>query len=126
MPDVVRAQFRETLAKLEEQALSGIDLAVESLDRAMEAVQHQDVELAAMVIADDDRIDGRYLEVHQSILSALALQAPVAGDLRVIAALLHVIKHVERMGDQCVNICKLVPLAGHEPPVDEEMLGMIQ
>ena len=69
-----------------------------------------------MVIADDDRIDGRYLEVHQGILSLLALQAPVAGDLRLVAALLHVIKHIERMGDQCVNIAKLIPLAGHEPP----------
>ena len=75
-----------------------------------------------MVIADDDRIDGRYLEVHQGILSLLALQAPVAGDLRVVAALLHVIKHVERMGDQCVNMAKLVPLDGHEPPADQQML----
>ena len=78
-----------------------------------------------MVIADDDRIDGRYLEVHQGILSLLALQAPVAGDLRLVAALLHVIKHVERMGDQCVNIAKLVPLAGHEPPADARMLANI-
>ena len=99
-------------AELEEQALGGIDIVVASLDRAMEAFEHQDVELASMVIADDDRIDGRYLEVHQSILSLLALQAPVAGDLRVVAALLHVIKHVERMGDQCVNIAKLVPVGG--------------
>ncbi len=78
-----------------------------------------------MVIADDDRIDGRYLEVHQGILSLLALQAPVAGDLRLVAALLHVIKHVERMGDQCVNMAKLVPLAGHEPPSDETILSNI-
>ena len=77
------------------------------------------------MIADDDRIDGRYLEVHQGILTLLALQAPVASDLRLIAALLHVIKHVERMGDQCVNIAKLVPLAGHEPPADDEMLAKI-
>ncbi len=75
----------------------------------LEALEHQDVELAAIVIADDDRIDGRYLEVHQGILSLLALQAPVAGDLRIVAALLHVIKHVERMGDQCVNIAKTDP-----------------
>ncbi|MEA2124401.1 MAG: phosphate transport system protein [Solirubrobacteraceae bacterium] len=121
----MRIHFREELAELEERALGGIDIVVSSLDRAIESVTHQDVELAGMVIADDDRIDGRYLEVHQSILSLLALQAPVAGDLRVIAALLHVIKHVERMGDQCVNIAKLVPLAGHDPPTDAEMLGMI-
>ncbi len=89
------------------------------MDRTLEAVEHQDIELAELVIADDDRIDGRYLEVHQAILSLLALQAPVAGDLRLVAALLHVIKHAERMGDQCVNIAKLIPLAGHEPPADE-------
>jgi phosphate transport system protein len=125
MAEPVRTQFREELALLENQALSGIDLVVSSLDQALEAVNHQDVELAGMVIADDDRIDGRFLEVHQSIQSLLARQAPVAGDLRVIAALLHVIKHVERMGDQCVNIAKLVPLAGHEPPVDNELLAMV-
>ncbi len=70
-------------------------------------------------------MDGRYLEVHQGLLSLLALQAPVAGDLRVVAAILHLIKHVERMGDQCVTICKLLPLSGHEPPVQEEVLSRI-
>ena len=121
----LRVHFRQELAELEARALGGIDIVVSSLDRAIEAVRHQDIELAGMVILDDDRIDGRYLEVHQSILSLLALQAPVARDLRVIAALLHVIKHVERMGDQCVNIAKLVPLAGNDPPRDDEMLDMV-
>jgi phosphate transport system protein len=88
----------------------------------MEALSHQDVELAQMVIHDDDRIDGRYLEVHQGVLSLLATQAPVAGDLRLVAALLHVIKHIERMGDQCVNIAKVIPLSGYEPPVRQEVL----
>ncbi len=101
-------------------------MVVNALDRALETVQHRDVELASMVIADDDRIDGRYLEVHQGVLSLLALQAPVAGDLRLVAAILHVIKHVERMGDQCVNMAKLVPLAGHDPPTDPEILSFIE
>jgi phosphate transport system protein len=78
-----------------------------------------------MVIADDDRIDGRYLEVHQGILSLLARQAPVATDLRLVAALLDVIKHVERMGDQCVNIAKTIPLTGHEPPIVPELLSTL-
>jgi len=122
-PNSNRHQFQEELARLEESALGGLDLVAQALDRSLETVQHQDVELASMVIADDDRIDGRYLEVHQGILSLLALQAPVAGDLRLVAALLHVIKHIERMGDQCVNMAKLVPLAGHEPPADTELLN---
>jgi phosphate transport system protein len=79
-----------------------------------------------MVVADDDRIDGRYLEVHQGILSLLARQAPVAGDLRIAAALLHVIRCIERMGDQCVNIAKLVPLSGYESPKDKEILDSIE
>jgi len=121
-----RVHFQEELAELERHALGGLDLVVGALNRALESVQHQDVELASMVIADDDRIDGRYLEVHQGILSLLALQAPVAGDLRVVAALLHVIKHVERMGDQCVNMAKLVPLDGYEAPAEQSLLDLIQ
>ena len=77
------------------------------------------------MIADDDRIDGRYLEVHQALITLLATQSPVATDLRLISALLHVLKNVERMGDQCVNICKVIPLTGNEPPADEEMVQLI-
>ena len=120
-----RLHFQQELRALEEQALGALDLVVSTLDRTLEALEHKDIELAALVVADDDRIDGRYLEVHQGILSLLALQAPVASDLRTVAALLHVIKHAERMGDQCVNIAKLLPLLGHEPPEDEELLGNI-
>lgn len=127
MTDVSRTRrgFREELANTEEAALGGLDLVIGQVERVTEAVEHQDVELAQFVIADDDRVDGRYLEVHQGILSLLALQAPVAGDLRIVAALLHVIKHVERMGDQCVNIAKLIPLTGHEPPVQPEILQKV-
>jgi phosphate transport system protein len=117
-----RGQFQQQLRELEAHTLGGLDLVIEQLDRVTEALLHQDVELAQMVIDDDDRVDGRYLEVHQGILSLLATQAPVAGDLRLVAALLHVIKHIERMGDQCVNIAKLIPLAGYDPPVRAEVL----
>ena len=117
-----RHEYRDELAKLEERALEGLDLVVASLDRTIESVQHQDIELAELVVADDDIIDGRYLEVHQSILALFATQAPVATDLRLIAALLHVMKNIERMGDQCVNIAKLIPIAGHEPPADERLI----
>ncbi len=122
----IRHQFRETLRELEEQTLGGLDMVVQQLDRALESVSYQDVELAGMVVADDDRIDGRYLEVHQGILSLLARQAPVAGDLRIVAALLHIIRCVERMGDQCVNIAKLVPLSGYEAPKDKDILDAIE
>ena len=124
-PDRGRQHFAAELARVEAQGLGGLDLVVTQLDRVMEALEHQDVELAAMVIGNDDLIDGRYLEVHQELLSLFALQAPVATDLRVVAAMLHVMKNLERMGDQCVNIAKTIPLTGHEPPVREEVLERI-
>jgi phosphate transport system protein len=122
MSTEARIHYQEELEKLEVRALEGLDLVVRSLDRTLEAVEHQDTELAELVIADDDVIDGRYLEIHQSILTLLATQAPVATDLRLISALLHVMKCMERMGDQCVNSAKLIPIVGHEPPADERML----
>jgi phosphate transport system protein len=125
MSPETRTSFREELERLENQTLGALDMVVEAVDRVAEAVQHQDIELAQLVIEDDDRIDGRYLEVHQGVLSLLARQAPVATDLRLIAALLDVIKHAERMGDQCVNVCKLLPLGGNEPPRHPEVLGKI-
>jgi phosphate transport system protein len=125
MAEHTRVHFQDELRGLEEQALGALDLVVTTLDRTLEALEHHDIELAAIVVLDDDRIDGRYLEVHQGILSLLALQAPVASDLRTVAALLHVIKHAERMGDQCVNIAKVLPLVGHQPPSDEPLLERI-
>ena len=124
MPET-RHQFRLDLKAMEDQVIGGLDLVIQQLDRAQESLSYQDVELAQIVVADDARIDGRYLEVHQGILSLLARQAPVAGDLRIIAALLHVVRCMERMGDQCVNIAKLVPLSGYESPKDKKIMDAI-
>jgi phosphate transport system protein len=120
-----RNRFREDLRALEEQALGGLDLVVSQLDRALESITYQDVELAGMVVADDDRIDGRYLEVHQGVLSLFARQPSHAEDLRLLAALLHMIRCIERMGDQCVNMAKLVPLSGYEAPKDKAILDLM-
>src|SRR5690348_7794085 len=119
---VSRAEYREELERLEASALDGLDVVASQLDRSIEAVEHNDSELAELIVANDDIVDGRYLEVHQAILTLLATQAPVATDLRLIAALLHLMKAVERMGDQCVNIAKMIPLTGHEPPADERIV----
>jgi phosphate transport system protein len=121
----IRVGYQEELARLEEQALEGFDMVVLALDRTLEAIANQDIELAQIVMDSDDQLDGRYLEVHQGLITLLATQSPVATDLRLIAALLHVIKNIERMGDQCVNTAKLIPLTGHEPPVDDRMIQRI-
>jgi phosphate transport system protein len=76
-------------------------------------------------LAEDDRIDELYLDVHHGLLTMLACQAPVATDLRLIAALLDVIRHVERMGDQCVNIAKILPLSECGTEADEDAVRLL-
>jgi phosphate transport system protein len=125
MPDKTRLHYQEELEALEKSTLEGLDMVVSALDRTLEAVEHQDIELAELVVSDDDRLDGRYLEVNQEILTLLATQAPVATDLRQISAMLHVLHSFERMGDQCVNICKVIPLTGHDAPQRPEMVDRI-
>ena len=125
MPSVDDA-FSDDLETLEALVLDGMDLVVAQLDRSLESLSYQDVELAGMVVLDDQRIDDRFLEVHQGILGLLARRPPDAQSLRLLAALLHVVRCVERMGDQCANIGKLVPLSGHEPPKDKETLDVIE
>jgi phosphate transport system protein len=118
--------FGEELGRLEDQVMGGLDLVVSQLDRALDAITFRNVELARMVAADDRRIDGRYIEVHQGVLSLLGRQPLFADDLRLAGALLHSIRCVERMGDQCANMAKLVQLSGDEASSDFELLDVIE
>jgi phosphate transport system protein len=120
-----RIEFHEQIQELEDETLSTLELTSGALDQAIEAVLTSDDELAVMVINNDDRIDGRYLDVHQGVLNLIARQAPVASDLRLVAAVLHTIRHVERIGDLCVNIAKMVPLMGDTPPGAEDIVAKL-
>jgi phosphate transport system protein len=126
MEHTLRHAFIAQLEELERQVLGGFAEVGEQLVRAMRAVSGCDAALAAVVVAADRPINHRYLDIHHRAITLLASQAPVAGDLRLVAALLHVVWCLERMGDQCVNIAKLVPLSGHESPRDEQMLAVIE
>ena len=78
-----RHRFHEALVELEQKTLDGIEMVIVQLDRALQSVGSGDAELAAAVVADDERINERYREIHEDALSLLARQAPVAGDLRL-------------------------------------------
>jgi phosphate transport system protein len=118
MPTEGRLHLRDEIRALEKRALDGMNIVADQLDRTLRVVVDRDFAMADMVIADDDRIDGRFIEIHQEILTLIARQAPVATDLRLLAALLDVIRRIERMGDQCVNVCKVLLLAPEAPSDD--------
>ena len=103
-----RRHFHEELGALETQVHAMGDLADRALGKSLVALEADEVTLADEVIRDDDDLDNRYLSVEKGTLELLALQTPVAVDLRLISVLLHTNLHLERVGDMAVNISKIV------------------
>jgi phosphate transport system protein len=104
---MTRQSFHEELEKTELELLSLGELAAASVQRSIEALIQHDDEKAQAVIDADDPIDELYLKIDSDVLRMLALQSPVAEDLRLISAILHCDLHLERIGDQAVNVAKL-------------------
>ncbi len=109
----LRATFHEELAELERSLLEEGELVVRSLRASAQALGDSDVELADEVIAFDDEVDARYFAIEQGIQSLLARQTPVASDLRLVLAILHINLHLERMADYCTTTAKLTKLVEH-------------
>ncbi len=105
-----RVVFHQELAGLEQSLQEEGELVVRAVRAATRALIEQDVELADEVIAFDDRVDAKYFEVEEGVQSLLARQTPVAGDLRLVLAMLHINLHLERMADLCTTVAKLTKL----------------
>ena len=106
----VRVTFQEELDQLEASLQEEGSLVLRALRGSLNALAQRDLELADEVIAFDDEIDRHYLRIEQEVELLLARQTPVAGDLRLVLALLHINLHLERMADYCVTIAKLTKL----------------
>lgn len=107
----MRVGFQDELNQLEAALHEEGTLVLRALRGALNALVQQDTELADEVIAFDDEVDERYFAIEEGVQSLLARQTPVASDLRLVLAVLHVNLHLERMADYCVTIAKLVKLA---------------
>jgi phosphate transport system protein len=111
----MRVNFHEELAGLEAMLQAESDLVMRSLRAVLTALDRCDIELADEVIRFDDDIDSAYMAIEEGIQSLLARQTPVAVDLRLVLAILHDNLHLERMGDHCVTIAKLIKLNSDFP-----------
>ncbi len=89
-----------------------VDVAIE---RCIHALEHLDQQLATEVIADDGRINDIRYEVEERAIHLIATQQPIAGDLRFIISVLNIVVELERMGDYCVGVGKIVQLHEGKP-----------
>jgi phosphate transport system protein len=122
---MARLNYAEELRAAEHSLLAEGRMVGRQLDSIVEALEHRDGRVATEVIAGDDAVDGMYLAIDSKILNLIALQAPVAGDLRLVSAILHSNVHLERMGDLCVNIAKFV-LNDHPYPTESAMVRRLR
>jgi phosphate transport system protein len=111
----LRTTFHRDVDRLEQDLQAMGDLARIALARATRALTVDDQALCLAVVDADDEIDRRYLDIERRVVEVLARQAPVASELRLLTAILHVNLHLERIGDMAVNVARLARLAAGVP-----------
>lgn len=117
-----RAQFDQHLKDLQQDVLRMGAVVEQMLHKSVEAYTRRDSALIREVISMDDSVDRYNFEIETSCLNLLALQNPMARDLRIIAAALKIITDVERVGDYCIDIAKMADRMADKaplPPVPE-------
>jgi phosphate transport system protein len=112
----VMALIDAALDRIEAQLQEEGQRVLSAVRGAVRALQERDTELADEVIAFDDEIDRLFLAIEGSIQSLLALQTPVARDLRLLLAILHINLLLERTADGCVTVAKLSKLVADVEP----------
>jgi len=124
---MARKNYREQLDELEEDVLYMSEVVLERLRKSLDALERKDEELAWEVIDGDDEINRMYLDLEQDCIDLLALQQPVASDLRFIAATFKIITDLERVGDLATNIGEYTLDANQDvfPEVDVQEIGTV-
>ncbi|WP_051569189.1 phosphate signaling complex protein PhoU [Alkaliphilus transvaalensis] len=111
----MRNQYIKQLSDLNIKLLKMGAMVQEIIEVSITALTTQDLALANKVYLMDDEIDNIELEIEMSCMNLIALQQPMAKDLRVIGTILKIITDLERMGDHAVNIAKVTLEIGEEP-----------
>ena len=125
MSDELRRDFHDQLGEIQTGIARMSAGVTELVPRATEILLTMDLEGAEYMILGDDEYDARALDLEERCFTVIALQAPVAGDLRAVVSAIKIIADVERSADLCVNICKAARrIYGHE--LDPHLRGVIQ
>jgi phosphate uptake regulator, PhoU len=120
-----RNEYQSQLAELREDVVAMSETVAERLELGLTALETNDEELARTVIEGDDEINQLYLDLEQQCTDLIALQQPVAGDLRFIAASFKIITDLERIADLATNLGAYAETADNDvfPSVNIQEIG---
>ncbi len=111
----MRSEFQKELESLNIKLLKMGAMVQNIIEVSIQALIKQDLERAMSVFELDDDIDRLELEIENKCMNLIALQQPIAKDLRIIGTIMKIITDLERMGDHAVNIAKVTLEIGHDP-----------
>lgn len=114
MTDEVRIAYNRDLENVRQDILTMGDMVIKALNDAIKALKTQDEELAAKVIFNDAEIDKLQIAIEDKTVELIALQQPVATDLRVLSTALKMTTDLERIGDHAKKIAKITNTIGQE------------
>lgn len=112
-----RAEFDRDLRRLQDELLALGSMAEKAVAKAVEALRTRDLALSQQVVREDDAIDRKRAELEEQAVELIAVQQPVASDLRMLIAALHVSMELERIGDYAEGIGKISLMMGDQPPI---------
>ena len=115
--DITRALFEKHLQELKQDVLELGSMVEKAVYRAVDSLKRRDTEASRQIIMDDVRINEKRFQVEEKCLHLLATQQPMAADLRLIFAVLHITVDLERMGDHAEGIARINVRMGSEPPL---------
>ena len=123
--DELRAEFHHQLEGIQTGIARMSAGVTELVVRSTDILLSMDLEGAEYVILGDEEYDAKALDLEERCFKVIALQAPVASDLRAVVSAIKIIADVERSADLCVNICKAARrIYGHD--LDPHLRGVIQ
>ncbi len=112
-----RESFDQYLNELQDEVMVLGSMVEKAIARSMKALRERDLALAAEVIDGDTRTDRKRLDIEERCIELIVTQQPVAGDLRIIIAVLNIIVDLERIGDHAAGIANITLMIGDEPPL---------
>ncbi len=111
----MRTTYHKKLREIQDDILVMGSMVGKAILRSIDALKNRDLELANQIITDDQKINNLRFSIEEKCIELIATQQPMAGDLRIIVAILNITTEIERIGDYAVGIARITILIGDEP-----------
>ena len=113
----IRTIFHKKLREIQDDVLVMGSMVEKAITRSIEALKNRDLDLARQIFEDDLKVNQKRFDIEERCIHLIATQQPMAGDLRIIIAVLNIVTELERIGDYAEGTADIAIVIGDEPPL---------